>query len=286
MAGFFNLFKKDQKELYPFEFSLIDAVKSKLEAESSGVLQRQLDAINKVQRLADGKAVNLFCMHHGKPAFDENLRFKNSADEALLASGNFVGPDKISTMKVELWLAKGRLFSLEYSKSPEQFFGSKNLRLVQSNVSDLKIWLDPARSHPPEPSIGADEFFLSGWDDDWLSQIHPVRTQKPISPAQQTSILAQIDAQLPLDYLDFVTRTDGVQLSNGKIYGLSGVRKVPGSEVSYYILAEIEGLGAISVREGRPGDGSLYFISYEGEPERLLGSSFKDALLMILGRKP
>lgn len=75
MAGLLEFLLGDRPDLYPFETRIIEAVKSRLDVGGASRLQRQVEGINKIQRLANGKEVNFYRMLHGKPAFDESLRF-------------------------------------------------------------------------------------------------------------------------------------------------------------------------------------------------------------------
>jgi hypothetical protein len=69
----FLLGRRDQ--LYPFEACVIEAIKSRLDSDGAMRLQGQINSINKVQRLTDGKDVSLYRIARGKPAFDDSLRF-------------------------------------------------------------------------------------------------------------------------------------------------------------------------------------------------------------------
>ncbi|WP_266157914.1 hypothetical protein [Dyella silvatica] len=101
--------------LYPFEVRIIEAVGAGLRRDSQYRLQRQAEAINYIQRLADGREVNLYRMRRGRAVFDDDLRFPAAADEALLATAALSEPAGRVSFGVEVWLAKGRLFSLEFS---------------------------------------------------------------------------------------------------------------------------------------------------------------------------
>lgn len=100
MLGPLNLLSGTTADLYPFERCILGAVKIRLNAEGAAKLQRQIEVINKIQWLSDGKEVNLYQMRRGKPAFDDNARFLNAAGEELLASAKLIGLDKRSKLKV------------------------------------------------------------------------------------------------------------------------------------------------------------------------------------------
>jgi hypothetical protein len=47
---------------YPFELSLLEKVKLLLDKDMALLLQKQINSVNKIQRLTDGKEVNLYRM--------------------------------------------------------------------------------------------------------------------------------------------------------------------------------------------------------------------------------
>ncbi len=128
---------------YPFEIGILDNVLSRVSDLARHKLNLQIDAVNKVQRINDGKEVNLYRMRFGKAIFDEHLRFPNAPDEMLLASAKIKLPHEDATLKVNVWMAEGRLFSLEYSCSPVRFFGSVNLTEVRPEIVEVNILGDP-----------------------------------------------------------------------------------------------------------------------------------------------
>lgn len=129
--------------LYPFEVAILDAVLLRMSEGARHKLKLQIDAVNKVQRINDGKEVNLYKVCFGKAIFDEHLRFPNAPDEMLLASTKIKLPHENATLKVSVWMADGRLFSLEYSGSPMKFFGSISLTEARPEIVDVEIMCDP-----------------------------------------------------------------------------------------------------------------------------------------------
>lgn len=128
--------------VYPFEERILAEVMARLHEEARARLQRQIDVINKVQRLSGGRDVNLYQMRGGSAAFDDSLRFPNAPAELLLASVNLALPNHNEVLKVELWMAEGRLFSLEFNRAPKQFFSGVDLREAQPEIVDVKIHSD------------------------------------------------------------------------------------------------------------------------------------------------
>lgn len=268
-------------DFYPLESRILEEVKSRLDTEGSTRLQRQIEVINKIQRLADGKEVNLYQMRHSKPTFDDNLRFPNAADEGLLASVNLAGPDRRTKLRVDVWLAKGRLFSLVFNKPPKQFFAGSNLKTVQPEIADVKIWLDPMRPHSSEADKPVDASALTGWLRKWNAKGFVAGLHDPLQESERAECLARVDAQLPQDYLELVAQTEGANLAICVVYGVAGIRQIVWPEANYYILAEIEGLGALAVKDGDR-HAELYLLHYEDNDAESVGTSFQKAVADLL----
>ncbi len=281
MAGLLDFLLGGRADFYSFETRIINEVKSRLEDGGASQLQRQVEAINKIQRLAKGKEVNLYQMRHGKATFDDSLRFPDAADEALLASISLTGPDQRSKLKAEVWLAKGRLFSLVFNKSPKQFFAGANLRSVQPEIADVKIWFDPMRPHSVGADNSVDASALTGWLREWDAKGRVAGLHAPLSEAERSVYLARIDAQLPPDYIELVAQTEGAKLAACVVYGVAGIRRIVWPEANYYIVAEIEGLGALAVKDGDR-NAELYLLHYEDNGAQLVGTSFQKAVADLL----
>jgi hypothetical protein len=134
--------------LYPFEHSIINEVIDRVGGDAAVRLRSQLASINLVQRSPDGQPngqeVNLYRVRWGKIAFDENLRFTETGEEALLATVKLVNRgNERNVLKLKIWLVGGRLFSLGFNKSPKDFFAGTKLKFVQPRIAHMKIWIDP-----------------------------------------------------------------------------------------------------------------------------------------------
>jgi hypothetical protein len=277
MMGLLDFLLSGRADFYPFEMRIIDAVKSRLDDDAATRLQRQIEVINKIQRLADGKEVNLYQMRGGKAVFDDERRFPDAADEALLASVNLTGPDERANLKAEVWLAKGRLFSLVFNKPPKQFFAGMNLTVAQPPITDVKIWFDPMHPHVPSADKSVDASALRGWLREWHAKGLVADLHAPLPPAECAARIARIDAQLPTDYLELVAQTEGARLAASVVYGVAETRQVVWPEANYYIMAEIEWIGALAVKEGDR-NAEIYLLRYDENNVRPVGTSLQKAL--------
>lgn len=130
-----------KESLYPFEEAILQSVVAQMDDVAGLRLKRQIDVMNKVQRIGDGREVNLYCMKNGKPAFDDSLRFPNAPAESMLASVVVRLPDNESKLTAKVWLAEGRLFSIEFTTPPKKFFRGIDLR----NVLPVNVEVDLGR---------------------------------------------------------------------------------------------------------------------------------------------
>lgn len=265
-----------RSRFYPFETSAIDAVIARIDHESGAQLRRQVEAINKVQRLVGGKEVNLYQMRRGKPAFDDRLRFAGvKDDEVLLARVGMVRPGEgRARLKVDLWLVRGRLFSLLFNQRPRDFFNGAPLHKVVALIDDVRVWFDPAE--PPTFRTQGSVVALHGWLRDWHAKGLLGNLQIPFRPEDGPPGLMPIDAVLPRDYLDLLSQTDGATVGDLVVHGVKAIREIATEDSNYYILAETahRGLGVRAESD----DGEIYVLDYEEDSILPAGRSLKTAI--------
>jgi hypothetical protein len=128
-----------KSNFYPFEMMILERVISQIEGENGLRLQQQIEVINHIQRHRGGREVNLYQMRNGKVIFDDHLRFRNPPDEELLACVILRSPAQRAELNAEVWMAGGRIFSLEFNKEPKQFFSGIHLRNAQPEIAEVII---------------------------------------------------------------------------------------------------------------------------------------------------
>jgi hypothetical protein len=269
--------------LYPFEAAAVEQVIARLSEESGTRLRKQVQSINKIQRLSAGKEVNLYKIRHGKPAFDNALRFTSTEEESLLATVNLVDPGGgKARLKVELWMVGGWLFSLLFNKPPKEFFVGSHIHTVQPTIADVKIWFDPMLLDnvvQQETSTS-----LRGWLAAWEKDGKVSELQVPLIADKRKAVLERIDAALPADYLELLSQTDGLTVGAYVIHGAGKVRKIVTEGFNYYVLAETSYCGLV-VQEGSA-DGEVGLLNYEDDSlrpiARPMGKSLKDAIEIVL----
>lgn len=107
--------------LSELERRILGCVGNRLNADAAALWQRQIDAINKVQRLPGGAEVNFYRMERGRPTFDSALAFANSAEELLAAKVSIKVGGTPAVLKAQVWCVRGFIFSIEYEGDAAYF---------------------------------------------------------------------------------------------------------------------------------------------------------------------
>ena len=74
---------RSKSRFYPFERQILDVVIAQI-GNQSDLFNRQINALNHIQRLADGKEINLYQIRNDETAFDDNLRLSRRAGGILV----------------------------------------------------------------------------------------------------------------------------------------------------------------------------------------------------------
>ena len=144
------------RNFYPFELKILAAVQDRLNEESRELLQKQINAINRVQRIAKGVEVNCYQMHHGKSVCNKDICFPILQEEARLATVTLAHPKKNDTLKAVIWIVRGCLFSIVFNKPPGVFYGC-NIRNINPSFIKIMIWVDPVAVTNPARRLGRSE---------------------------------------------------------------------------------------------------------------------------------
>lgn len=128
-----------KSEFYPFEKMILEKVLSHMEGDIHFRLKKQIGVINYIQRHREGKEVNFYQMQKGNCVFDDNLRFPDAPDEELLARVVLRLPPETAELKAEIWMAGGRIFSLEFDKSPKRSFAGIHLSDARPEITVVTL---------------------------------------------------------------------------------------------------------------------------------------------------
>jgi hypothetical protein len=107
--------------LSELEKLVLGCVRERLAEPIATLWDKQVEAINKVQRLPEGVEVNFYRMRGGRPSFDEELSFPNKATELFIAKVRVELTD-LGQLTAKVWCVKGFLFSIAYEGSSVSYF--------------------------------------------------------------------------------------------------------------------------------------------------------------------
>ena len=107
--------------LSDLEKLLLGTLRARLDSRLAQTWDRQVQAINKVQRLPEGVEVNFYRMSKGRPTFDDDLAFPNKTPELLVGNVSVSWGKASSELVARVWCVRGFLFSIEYSGSVAYF---------------------------------------------------------------------------------------------------------------------------------------------------------------------
>jgi hypothetical protein len=121
---------------------VLSSVRDKLNGDIATRWDKQVQAINKIQRLPEGVEVNFYRMKNSRPSFDPELAFPNKTEELLVARVEVGLPDSPSKLTASIWCVKGFLFSIEYDGSVLYFEEAAGMDPTPEFIVNCKITAD------------------------------------------------------------------------------------------------------------------------------------------------
>lgn len=100
---------------------ILAAARNSLQGEELVIWDKQIGAINKIQRLPDGTEVNFYRMKNGLPSFDQDIAFQNKTKELLFCKVQIRPILQEKIILANLWCVKGFLFSIEFNDNINAF---------------------------------------------------------------------------------------------------------------------------------------------------------------------
>lgn len=94
----------------PWEERLLAALTEKFGHKHRDIFQKQIQAVNKVQRIVGWTEIDLYVMRHGRVCWDDIPKFFDDREFTLARASTFVGDKRIQS---ELACVGGHLFSIE-----------------------------------------------------------------------------------------------------------------------------------------------------------------------------
>lgn len=108
-----ELFRR-REALSTLDKLMLDAVRSELNSNVLALWDRQVEAINKVQRLPEGMEVNFYRMVSGVVYFDAAIEFSNKTEELLIAAVRLNLVEARLCLVANIWAVRGYIFCIEY----------------------------------------------------------------------------------------------------------------------------------------------------------------------------
>lgn len=216
-------------QLTELERQVIAAVSSSLSSAATEIFEAQMSLVNFIQRHSSGKEVNLYPMRRGKPVYDERILFPLRT-ESLLATVDLIIIGKEHSLRAEILLVEGWVFSLSFNLPPG--------KTLENNIhiNNVRIWCDPMST---------------------------TSTGSGSEVKRREESLAKCHSKFPEEYLRLVGDGEGITVRDWAVLGIHRVRKVVQPEGNYYLLAEKAGLGAVGIKEDDY-SGQVYYLDYEG----------------------
>ena len=129
---------------YPFELAYFNRVFEALGFNSASLLKKQIEVINRVQRIDSGKMVNIYKITRGKSDFFSELKLDIfEKDMKLFSSKIYRYNGGNQCISVKVFVVCGHIFEMQYSESPRVFF-DKNPKTHQYHIGDIKFHIDPS----------------------------------------------------------------------------------------------------------------------------------------------
>jgi hypothetical protein len=255
----------------------LQAWRKQLPLAAVEILDKQIERFDLVQRQPGDKLVCFFDV--GDPtvsSWPESLLFPNRAEELVPVTVKLRRTDGEGELSGDITLHRGRLFSIIFAKRPLDIFERKT---TDVQVAGVVLRANPMESADPSQK----PVDLCGWVADWNSRFRVTHVSPPLSSSTIKDRVDGIDARLPKDYLEMVSQTDGFEVGNCKVLGLSMIRRLVLPEYNLYVLAELSGQLVVGVKQGSTRT-EVVVIDQELEDLRVAGESFREAVEAVLNQ--
>jgi hypothetical protein len=255
----------------------MDELRSNLSPDAAELLKLQMESINLVQRHGKHREVCLYTRKWGKLQRNRSLAFPECSDELKFAVIKFATKTDKRKWTAEYYLVNGFLFDIMFSP------GVKDIK----NIDDIDIIKTDILHDPMEKVYKSEKQLVqhvefSGWLGEWTRDHRIHNVYLPLSEDDRNMHLHEINAKLPEDYLELTKQCEGLMLDDISIYGLSEIYEAVLPKESYYVIAEINGKGVMTIRR-HSDDSEIYYFEYGDETPVAMGSSIRDAVEKTIG---
>ena len=260
----------------PLEKTLLSALESRLGPTAGDLLRKQIEEVELIQRHSDYREVCCYAKRR-----DPSLTFPARAAEIKFATIELRIPEQSTRWRADFHLVNGHFFSIDFTPTPKAIRTRTDIE-----IESAEILHDPMKTRPDVGSqrVELTELHLAGWLRDWAERYTLRELYQPLIATERDRRIAEIGVTLPADYLEVTSQCEGFKVNDCGIFGLSRVYEVVLPDWNYYLLAEIDGEGAVGVR-AHSTDGILYYLDYGGESPARLKGSFHEVMERFINRK-
>ena len=117
----------------PWESLVLGRLADSLAPQHRDVLQAQVDAVTKIQRICGWTEIDLYVMRHGQVSWDGVPSFEDKSEFRLARARTFVDG---ATAETELYCVAGHFFSIETEVPVKPFAFRPDLRVEIRDVDD------------------------------------------------------------------------------------------------------------------------------------------------------
>jgi hypothetical protein len=142
LSQFFSAIFGASKRLSNIEREILNSVRSGLPVAAHELWDKQVQSINKVQRLPDGVEVNFYRMKSGRPTAPAEIAFANKTEELHLATVTIKLANTEEILKAKVWCVKGILFMIAYQGSINYFEEAAGVEEEQALQLECKLLAD------------------------------------------------------------------------------------------------------------------------------------------------
>ena len=254
--GFTNLEKNLLSELYElFDSEIQTKLKAQIEYFESKRKWRQFWE----------KSMSIELYGDNENPLSDNLRYKRK-DESKLATIRFqVNKEKYY---IEFDNYDGRIWGWKIRPNPKSILKARVI-----NVSSKKINNDP--NSFAQSTFKKEKLKLIPKFDGLLGELNNIQSIKqvfkPIGSEFLANYIKRIDSKLPIEYLDIIKQSEGIDFKDCYILGISEIRSTGLDDGNYFHLAEFDD-GIITIKE-EDKSGTIYYCHHSGLLDNL-GTNF------------
>ncbi len=278
---YLNSFIWGNQSLYSFEKICIDEWMKHLSLPAREILSRQIKAFDYVQRQSKGKLVCFFSLKDPQyQTWSSDCLYPTGHTDIIAASIYIraMADNRKKPLRANMTVFQGRFYSIEFSQRPIEYFGRKRIPATDLEVVKVNVLIDLMEKELFAVKPLQDKSNLKGWIRKLAEENNISGLREPLALPVRQKIINQLDINFPSDYLDIINQTEGISIRTFiKVLGLLQVRTLvlPLNDMSFYILCEIEGKGALGIKQEN-NVSELFYLDNEIELPQKTNLSFRE----------